>query len=357
MNLVAGVFRFIVGAFRFIVGGIVLVASCVAAMALLGLAVPQLDLLNHLQLLLFFSTLIGLVLILTLFGKRTSRTAFALIAVVGLVASGISFVPEWAASFGPRAPLPTDGRPVLKLMTHNLFGLNYDMQRVNAAIEAEDPDIIAFQEYFGEQAVDLHPLLKSRYPYFVRCKGGKRANIGLYSKIPFDRAMGESDCPDNAYGAQRTAHILAKFTLKDGTTFSVLTSHMDWPLPIARQQDELSELAKAINQIEGPLIVVGDFNSTPWSYALRRFGDETHLIRHTHNLLTYPLLFTVPNRLFSGGLVPLLPFLPLDHVFTRGDVAVQELHRGPATGSDHLPVIFSFSVTPVAKQLAATPTS
>lgn len=343
--------RFLAGMFRFVAGGGALLLSTLAILALFGFAAPQLDLLNHLQLVLFFGGLVGLVLILLVYGGGRLKRFLATASLVGLIASGATFVPDWVASFEPLAPLPADGRPVLKLMTHNLFGLNYDMQRVNAVIEAEDPDIIAFQEYFGEQAVDLHPLLKGRYPYFVRCKGGKRANIGLYSKIPFDKAMGESDCPDNAYGTQRTAHILATFTLKDGTTFSVLTSHMDWPFPnMERQPAELAALAKDIAAVKGPLIVVGDFNSTPWSYALRGFGDATHMIRHTHNLVTYPLLFTVPEGISPSGLIGLLPFLPLDQVFTRGDVAVHELHRGEATGSDHLPVIFSFSVTPAGKQ-------
>jgi endonuclease/exonuclease/phosphatase (EEP) superfamily protein YafD len=42
-------------------------------------------------------------------------------------------------------------------------------------------------------------------------------------------------------------------------------------------------------------------------------------------------------------LLRLEPFLPLDHVFQR-DVIVSDLHRGPQTGSDHRPVIFTFSV-------------
>lgn len=36
-------------------------------------------------------------------------------------------------------------------------------------------------------------------------------------------------------------------------------------------------------------------------------------------------------------------FLPLDQVFDRG-ISVHELHTGPHTGSDHLPVVFSLSI-------------
>jgi endonuclease/exonuclease/phosphatase (EEP) superfamily protein YafD len=228
-------------------------------------------------------------------------------------------------------------------MTHNVFGLNYDMQRVNKVIAAEDPDIVVLQEYFVEQSTDLHPLLSARYPHFVRCRGGKRANLGLYSKLPFDHA---GDCPEDAAGSQRTATILATFTLADGSGFSLITTHVDWPFPVERQQAQLAALAEAAKAVEVPLIVVADFNSTPWSYALKGFAAEAGMERQDHNLVTYPLRFTVPYRIDRRGLIDTIPFLPLDHVFTRDGVLVHELHRGAETGSDHLPIVFSFSVPP-----------
>jgi endonuclease/exonuclease/phosphatase (EEP) superfamily protein YafD len=46
-----------------------------------------------------------------------------------------------------------------------------------------------------------------------------------------------------------------------------------------------------------------------------------------------------------ADLLRTVPFLPLDQVFQRG-LIISELHRGEQTGSDHLPVIFTFSVAP-----------
>src|SRR5690606_29330928 len=104
-----------------------------------------------------------------------------------------------------------------------------------AVVETEKPDIIALQEYFGEQSSELHPLLHEQYPYFAQCRGGKRANIAIYSKLPFQEAEEDGACPNDAYGKQRTARILATFTQADGSKFSVLTTHLDWPLPVMRQ--------------------------------------------------------------------------------------------------------------------------
>jgi endonuclease/exonuclease/phosphatase (EEP) superfamily protein YafD len=222
-------------------------------------------------------------------------------------------------------------------MTHNVFGLNDRMEQVSSAIFAEDPDIVVIQEYFGGQASGLHPALLARYPYYVRCRGGKRANLGLYSRLPFEQADADA-CPDDAYGRTRTAHILASFRTDDGRSFSVITTHMDWPLPVTRQREQLAALSEVVDKVEGPLIVAGDFNSTPWSYALREFVAGSGLVRQTMNLLTFPTRW-----FYLGTWRDTVPFLPLDHVMTRG-VLMHEVHTGPTTGSDHLPVVVRFSL-------------
>lgn len=339
MTLILGIVRL------FIALGTILLAG-LAVMALLGFAVPEFDLLNHFQLFLFFGTLAGALLAILAFRKSRLRPWMTAAASIGLVASSITFLPELVAGMMPHDPMPDDGRPVVRLMTHNVFGLNYDMARVEAVIQAEKPDIIAFQEYFGEQSSALHPMLAKSYPYFAQCRGGKRANIAIYSKLPFEEAEGDGACPNDAYGTQRTARILATFTLDNGAAFSVMTTHLDWPVPVARQSMEFEELTTAVNDTRGPLVVVGDFNSTPWSYALRDFAMRSMLERQTRNVVTFPLRFTAPHRFFPDGLMETMPVLPLDHVLTRGGVDVHDVHAGADTGSDHLPIIVTFSVAP-----------
>ena len=345
--------RFLLGLLRLGTALLILATALPALLALAGYWVPLFDLFNHLQLLLFFGTLTAAVAALLLM-NRWWKT----LAVLGFLASGWTFVPEWLSSVAPR-PAASEATTI-KVMTHNIFGLNYDMARVDAAIRAENPDIVALQEFFPEQA-GLGDLLKARYPYFVRCQGGKRANLGLYSKFAFSEQMAAGECPGNAQGPQRTAHIIAGFTLSNGTSFSLMTTHMDWPYPIERQRDEFAAAAQAANAIAGPLLVVGDFNSTPWSYTMKSFEAQTGLTRETRNLVTYPELFTLPGRAQKIPFLPLEPkvcegrcdtvllrtgpFLPLDQVFQRG-LIVSELHAGQPTGSDHLPVVLTFSVAP-----------
>ncbi|KRA51440.1 endonuclease/exonuclease/phosphatase family protein [Devosia sp. Root635] len=318
--------------------GLVLAALGVAVLAILalfGFAVPELDLLNHAQIFLLPGTVVGLVIVTVLLGGML-RSVAAIVVVVGVAASANVMLPEIVGSLRARPLAPADGS--ITMMTHNLFGMNYEMDKVIAAIRAEHPDIIVLQEYFGEQATDLHPLLLADYPFFVRCRGGKRANLGLYSRIPFAQ-VDDNACPNNAYGTTRTAHILANFQTTDGKPFSVITTHMDWPIPIARQHEQLNALSAVVDKIEGPMILAGDFNSTPWSYSLRDFVARNGFTRETMNLVTYPL-----SWFYFGAWRDTIPFLPLDHVMTRGGVVVHDLHAGQKTASDHLPVVFTFSV-------------
>lgn len=331
--------RLLIGMARLGIGLGAAGVSLLGLLALFGFASPALDLLNHAQLFLFGGTLLALVLVLLLLQERWKRW-LAPIAAAGLLASAATFVPELVSGVAPRPPLPAAERPVLTLMTHNLFGLNYEMEQVAALIEEEDPDFVVLQEYFPEQSDELHPLLSERYPYHARCRGGKRANLGFYAKLPFEEAADGGSCPDDAYGSQRTARIIGSFVLADGTPLTVMTTHLDWPVPVGRQVEQFAELREAVQAVEGPLVLAGDFNSTPWSYALRGFAERAGLVRETRNLVTFPNRFMI-RRMFET-----LPFLPLDHVFSSGGVTVHEVWAGADTGSDHLPVFAQFTVQP-----------
>jgi endonuclease/exonuclease/phosphatase (EEP) superfamily protein YafD len=322
---------------RILVGLFVIGSASVAILAVLGFASGALDVLNSLQIAIFPATLLGLILVALVFGPGPRSAFLIALAATGFIASSSAFVPEVVRGFAPRPAMPVDGSAVLKVMTHNLFGLNYDMKRVAQGIFAEDPDIVALQEFFPEQRRPLHPLLLAHYPYFAYCTGGKRANIALYAKLPFTETAAGA-CTEKATQAVRTSRIVGHFRLADGTEFSVMTTHLDSPFNAPRQHAQMAELAAAAAAVRGPLLLMGDFNATPWSYALRRFEARSGLERQTRNLVTWPLLFGGDD-----GLIRMIPFLPLDHVFTRG-VAVHRIGTAPADGSDHLPVVFLFSV-------------
>lgn len=329
--------------------------SLIAIAAFLGFAVPLFDMFNHFQPIWFIGLVVMTTLALLIFPRQPGRGAVMSIGFTGLLASAVIIIPELVAGWIAH-PAPANGTPTYKLMSRNLFGLNYDMQAVTNAITDEDPDIIALQEYFTEQRSGLHAMLTSDYPYFAECTGGRRASIAIYARLPFE-VTDDSFCPDNiALDDNKIAWLAAEFSPEGEDPFTVVTTHLNWPIQVSplrdnslswpariaamstRKAGEYAELRAALSDIEGPLLLVGDFNATPWSYELRRFATDTGMERETHNMFTYPA------RFFIGGWRNTPPFLPLDHLLIRDGVAVHDIHTTNPAGSDHMAIAGTFWV-------------
>lgn len=323
--------------------------------AFLGFVSPFLDAFNHLQPFLFVGMLVALLLVLLLFAHHWARAGMLALAATGFLSSAVIVIPEQVHGLF-RQGGDIKGQQVIKMMSHNLFGMNYDMARMANVILSEDPDIVALQEYFNEQREGLHPLIISQYPYFNRCAGRKNSHVALYSKMPFVLEKG-TQCADDADAENNpVARIVAHFTDRDDTDFVVVTTHLNWPIQIspllskdldfgqklvamtARKQREWLELTGAIDQIKLPHVLVGDFNSTSWSYTLRQFVRTTGLTRYSHGLLTYPKLYYIKGWRETPA------FLPIDHMMASDDVQVQLVRVGDKTGSDHLPLYAQFIV-------------
>lgn len=319
------------------------VAGCgllclMAVLAALGFAHPVLDLFNHMQPVLFFASLAALLLCALFVWPARPRALALSLAATGLVASSIIYVPEFVSGLTQRfAPAPQD-RPVYALMTFNVFGRNETPDALADYIIGSDTDIVALQEYSPDVRRAIHERLAGHYEHFQYCAGGMRAFVGLYSKLPFE-PLSEDVCSASAASHERTARIVVGFEPGDGQPFSLATTHNDWPAPVTRQAEQFDSLRDALSTVEGPLILVGDFNSTPWSYALRFFVREAGLLRHTYNLPTFPKLWY-----YLGDWRWTPAILPIDHVMSRSGITVHDLERGEASGSDHLPIILRFSV-------------
>lgn len=323
-----------------------------AVAAVLGFVHPSLDSFNHLQPFIFVGTLLGLVLTPFMLQRARWQTFIVCVCATGFVASSVIVIPEAVAAWQPRPSLPEDGRPVYKLMTHNLFAQNWETDRVLAGIKAENPDILTFQEYFPHQRKGLHNALIRDYPFFVVCTGGKRENVAIYAKLPFQAQKSGACTPGPE---KRVSRVFGVFEGTDGVGFTIATTHLDWPAQIsqleragnfldgldravARQRSQFEQLAEALDDISGPLMLTADFNSTSWSYALRGFEYRAGLTRQDRMLLTYPM------RYYFDRWRHTVPFLPLDHVMTRGGIVVHAIYAGDAAGSDHRPLITIFSV-------------
>lgn len=317
-------------------GGCILLCILSVAAAF-GAVHPMADLLNHIQPLLFFGGIFALLFCLIVHDRLMRAFAMTL-AATGLVASAFVYVPEFVVGLSTRfSPEPTD-RPVYRLMTFNVFGRNEEPETLADYIIRTDTDIVALQEYHPDVRGVAHGPLAEHYPHFQYCAGGQRAFLGLYSKLAFE-PLSEDVCSASISNPERTARIVVRFAPPVGEPFALATTHNDWPEPVTRQAEQFASLRDALATVELPLLLAGDFNSTPWSYTLRGFVAEAGLTRFTYNQPTFP-----KQWYYFGDWRPTPAILPIDHVMGRGDIEVHDLHRGEPSGSDHLPIIVTFSV-------------
>ena len=105
-------------------------------------------------------------------------------------------------------------------------------------------------------------------------------------------------------------------------------------VPRLDQSTEAANLAAFMASQPADLVLVGDFNSTPWNPVQPAFRAATGLDNRGHVLFSWPSWAWPIFR------------IPIDQVFVRGRLEVTQARLGPNVGSDHLPVEAEISLRP-----------
>jgi len=131
----------------------------------------------------------------------------------------------------------------------------------------------------------------------------------------------------------------------------VTVGHRDWlilgvhPVPpvgpdLAAERDAaLGFIADWAARQPGPVVVLGDLNTTPFSPSFRRLVARGGLVSSQAG---YGLQATWPQ--FPWFLAPAR--IPIDHALHSHDVVTRDRSLGPASGSDHLPLAVTLALPP-----------
>lgn len=237
------------------------------------------------------------------------------LGAAAVVAGGALIAPEYLRPLDPPAP-PGDAQ--LRIVQFNAFKRNVDLDRVVAWVVAQDPDIVTLQE----ARHDLRDALVRRTGWHV---AGRHEHVMILSKA---RRLAMVR-PPIAKGLPLT-YVNATYPSPSGP-FEVVTTHLDWPTYVSHGP-QLEGLAQVVRQRpRARMIVTGDFNSTPWSYGLRRTDRALGLIRRDR------AVFSFPTRIWFWDGPP--PLLPIDHVYAGPGWRTVSVTRGPSLGSDHYPLL------------------
>jgi endonuclease/exonuclease/phosphatase family metal-dependent hydrolase len=256
-----------------------------------------------------------------------------------------------AASAAAPAPL-AGGAPalsrVIRVMTYNVHSFIgtdhvYDPERIARVIEASGAELVALQEVdFGRggqqrpAAIENLARRLSMGCHFTFTREGQRGLFGnaVLTAHPF-QLVAEGMLPSRR-GEARAVQWLR--VLCDGLELQLMNTHLSVRLRERGPQIEaLLGADWALRALQGwPLVICGDFNSSPLSRVYRRLSrglqDVQNCVRQRR--ATWPSY---------------LPFWRIDHIFVSNQLSVrsvQVLGDGLArVASDHLPVLAELCLT------------
>ena len=257
-----------------------------------------------------------------LLAARWTRTGS--VVLVGALVNAAVVAPRYLG--GP--PEAAGGGETIRIMSFNLLASNESFGEVINYIRQEDPDIAFLHEAsrpweLAIEAADLE--------YEVTRSRSEELIFGtLVLSRPGD--------PVTSYGFT-TGGARAVEVVHDGV--AVLGIH-----PLAPTTSRRSALRNAQIDFaaawsasqEGPNVVTGDFNATPWSYPFRKLLAETDLVNSQRG---FGISATFPA---TGGLWSLLLRVPIDHLVHTPDLVVVDRRLGPPLGSDHFPLVVDLAV-------------
>jgi endonuclease/exonuclease/phosphatase (EEP) superfamily protein YafD len=223
-------------------------------------------------------------------------------------------------------PAPSTGDRRLRLAFSNLLRSNHDERRVVDWIRHEKVDVFVVAEALDSWPARL-AALADELPVRVALPS---SDVAIYARHPM---VGEP------------LHIFASIGNAIAVEIEGLTViglHTASPMDAGHcvACSELLDLVGAhVEGLTGPVVVVGDFNTTPWSAVMRRLIARTGLAYGPGARIgTYPAEV-------GGRNIPTWLAIPIDIVLTRGGAAIAARRHGPRIGSDHWPVIAEIAFT------------
>ncbi len=307
----------------------------VSAAGMFGSRAWPFELLSHFVL----QYLVGaglLCLVLAATGRKAAAAA-ALVFAVGFAAA-YQQAPRTSGDMAPvsigAARASTDihrGLPSrgVGLVTYNVSKSNRRPEAVDAWLAGRPADVVVLQEV-PEGMADRLRSMNGVYPHQFIVEPGARLNSEVYAGQETLAIL--SIHPIAARGVVRPSGqgriaLVARLSIpgaEDPWIVTVHPAHPATPARLSARDSYLLDLAGFIAELDGPVIVAGDFNVTPYAPAFRLFLDASRTATARHFPATWP--------------APLGPLgVPIDHVLVR-DARVATLDALPFPGSDHRPL-------------------
>jgi endonuclease/exonuclease/phosphatase (EEP) superfamily protein YafD len=224
----------------------------------------------------------------------------------------------------PATPAAASSGRVLRAIAVNVAADNLDRAAVIRVLHGTRPDVVLITELTPFWATALEEL-STDLPFRRLAPRTGAHGIGVWSRLPFTVV---DELPAGASSV--AVRLVEPPVIVLGThAFPPFTPHL-----LRLRDHEFARLAAFVRRHPGPLVLLGDLNSSSWSPAFRDLLRDAGL-RDTR---------------LGRGVQPTWPaWLPMaqvaiDHALVSPEVRVHARWVGEHLGSDHLPVVLDFSL-------------
>jgi endonuclease/exonuclease/phosphatase family metal-dependent hydrolase len=219
---------------------------------------------------------------------------------------------------------------IVSIYSANIHKDNRWLSRLIKDINNKRPDIILLLEVRPRHVDKLRYIL-GKYKYKIIDPKMYKTGIGLIflSKYPV-KSFNITNISESGNGIIRSVLDVKG---KQVVYYGVHLPRISMDRSFKFKQRIFIKLASIIAEESLPLIVTGDFNSTPYSPIFKKLIDISKL--------KYPDYEWNPT--WPSFFPPL--WIPIDHVLVKHDAQIHELTKGGFIFSDHFPIFAKISLS------------
>lgn len=223
-----------------------------------------------------------------------------------------------------------DSSSNISILSANIYQFNKDFKKFQELIFINNPDIFITLESNSDWEI-ANRILEKNYPHTHKVTLENTYGMHLYSKFPL------SNIKENYFVADDIPSLEVHFHLKEGYHFVLFVVHPPPPSPTeetnSKERDgELLSVAKRLNELNKPSIVIGDLNNVGWAKSTTLFMKSGNLIDPR---IGRGLICTFHAKYWFMR-------IPIDHIFHTKEIFVHKIKKLYAFGSDHFPIWAEF---------------
>lgn len=228
------------------------------------------------------------------------------------------------------APIPSQ-RPVLRCVSINLLQGNQEHDKVIRLLRERPLDFVVLQEVTPVWATVLSSL-RDLYPFqFVRARKDSKG-AAVLSRSPTNRSGFE---PLTTGGQIGLVYADVDWAGQPLTVYGVHSHKPTKKKDASTQKVCFDWIADrfARDRPRRAVIILGDFNSSPWSLPYQRFREAPFLVDTSQGRI-----FDATWNVWSSQR------LLIDHCFLSPHWRLLKRETGPAIGSDHRPLLIEVAL-------------